>query len=168
MKKLLRLGLGLTGAVVAWAQPPPHPGWLLVEEEVAAAVQGPQVTVVHFWAPWCPNSLAELGPGGWAALLAANRDVTFIFVTVRSADDGGALLAAHGVGPQGNLVRRQHPNPVRKGPGSLQSFMDLPVTWVPTTWVFREGQLRYALNYGEARFPLLQQLIQDAAAAWAH
>ncbi len=46
--------------------------------------------------------------------------------------------------------------------------MDLPLTWVPTTWIFRDGRLRYALNYGEVRFPLLQQLIRDAADPWEH
>ena len=32
--------------------------------------------------------------------------------------------------------------------------------------VFKDGQLRYALNSGKLRFPLLQQLIRDAADKW--
>ena len=44
--------------------------------------------------------------------------------------------------------------------------MDLPISWVPTTWVFRDGKLRYAINYGEVRFPVLQQMIADKASAW--
>jgi hypothetical protein len=46
--------------------------------------------------------------------------------------------------------------------------MGLPVTWVPTTWVFREGRLRVAFNYGEIRFPVLQQLVDDARSEWEH
>ena len=39
-------------------------------------------------------------------------------------------------------------------------------TWIPTTWIYRDGQLRAALNYGEVRFPLLQQLVDDAREKW--
>jgi len=87
---------------------------------------------------------------------------------VRSSDDGVAYLTEHGVGGQPNVQLLHHPNHVRKGEGSIQYFMDLPITWVPTTWVFRDGKLRYALNYGETRFPMLQQMIADTAATWEH
>jgi hypothetical protein len=153
-------------ATLARAETPA--GWLLVEEEVAAEVAKPQITVVHFWAPWCPNSTAEHRVRGWATFLGSNPDVRFIFVTIRSSDDGYAYLAGQGVKDQPNLRRLHHPNHVRKGEGSIQNFMDIPLSWVPSTWVFRDGKLRYALNYGEVRFPLLQQLIRDAADEWAH
>jgi len=100
--------------------------------------------------------------GKWSTFLELNRDVKFIFVTVRSMDDGKAMLAENGLGKQENLTILHHPNHVKKGEGVIQAFMDIPLTWVPTTWVFRDGELRYALNYGEVRFPLLQQLIRDA------
>ncbi|MFI5357791.1 MAG: TlpA family protein disulfide reductase [Opitutales bacterium] len=145
-----------------------HSGWLLVEESVATEVAKPQTTVVHLWAPWCPNSQAENRDDGWGKFIAAHPSVQFVFVTVRSADDGRAYLAAHGVGGQPNLILLHHPNPVRKGEGSIHEFMDLPVSWVPTTWIFRDGKLRYALNYGEVRFPMLQQLLADTAATWEH
>jgi len=161
----LRIFLLLLLPLLCCAAEPPN-GWLKIEEDVAAATQGPQVTVVHFWAPWCPNSKAELDRPGWSTFLELNKDVKFIFVTVRSADDGKALLAEHGLGAQPNLTLLHHPNQVRKGEGSMRVFMDLPVTWVPTTWIFRAGQLRYALNYGEVRFPLLQQLVRDSAEEW--
>lgn len=164
MQRLFLLLLAFTAC--ARAETPA--GWLLVEEEVAAEVAKPQITVVHFWAPWCPNSTAEHKQRGWATFIASNPDVRFIFVTVRSADDGYAYLEQQGVKDQPNLRLLHHPNHVRKGEGSIQNFMDLPLTWVPTTWVFRDGKLRYALNYGEVRFPLLQQLIRDTADAWEH
>ncbi len=164
MQRLLFLFIGL--ATLARAETPA--GWLLVEEEVAAEVAKPQVTVVHFWAPWCPNSTAEHKDRGWATFLGANPEVRFIFVTIRSSDDGYAYLEQQGVKEQPNLRLLHHPNHLRKGEGSIQSFMDIPLSWVPSTWVFRGGKLRYALNYGEVRFPLLQQLIRDAADDWAH
>ncbi|MCF7688652.1 MAG: hypothetical protein K9N01_10150 [Cephaloticoccus sp.] len=163
MSRYLVIFLLLVSAVRA-----EHPGWLLVEEAVAAEVAKPRITVVHLWAPWCPNSQAEHQDQGWAKFIAANPTVQFIFVTVRSRDDGVAYLAEHGVGGQSNLQLLHHPNHVRKGEGSIQYFMDLPVTWVPTTWVLREGKLRYAFNYGEVRFATLQQMIADTAAAWEH
>jgi hypothetical protein len=143
-------------------------GRLLVEEEVAAETAKPQITVVHFWAPWCPNSTAEHKEQGWSTFIVSNPNVKFIFVTIRSSADGFDYLASQGVGGQDNLKLFHHPNYVRKGEGSIQSFMDIPLSWVPSTWIFREGKLRYALNYGEVRFPMLQQLIRDAAAEWAH
>jgi len=29
-----------------------------IEEQVASIAEGPQMTVVHFWASWCPNGRA--------------------------------------------------------------------------------------------------------------
>lgn len=43
----------------------------------------------------------------------------------------------------------------------MTSFLGLPVSWLPSTWVFRDGKLRYALNYGEVSFPMLQQPSRD-------
>lgn len=143
-------------------------GWLLVEEEVAAETAKPQITVVHFWAPWCPNSTAEHKERGWSTFINSHPEVKFIFVTVRSSDDGKAMLNQHGLELQPNFRLLHHPNYIRKGEGSIQSFMDIPLSWVPSTWIFREGKLRYALNYGEVRFPMLQQLIRDTADDWAH
>jgi len=163
MKRLLTLFVLLTSSLFA-----ENPGWLVVEEEVGAEAAKEQITVVRLWAPWCPNSRAEDQNGGWAKFITANPNVQFVFVTVRSSDDGVAYLAEHGVGEQPNLKLRHHPNFVRKGLGSIEYFMDLPISWVPTTWVFREGKLRYALNYGEVRFPMLQQMIADTASAWNH
>jgi len=162
MKRLLTLFVLLASSLFA-----EHSGWMVVEE-VGAEVAKSQITVVRLWAPWCPNSRAEDEGDGWAGFIAANPNVQFVFVTVRSSDDGVTYLAEHGVGEQPNLKLLHHPNAVRKGPGSIEYFMDLPISWVPTTWVFRDGKLRYAINYGEVRFPMLQQMIADTASAWNH
>jgi thiol-disulfide isomerase/thioredoxin len=141
-----------------------------LEMQVADLVAGPQVTVVHFWAPWCPNCRAEFDPAdGWAKFIAANPDVKVVFLNVwHKGQDPAPRLAAAGLGTQPNLLLLTHPNPSRLAADRLNSFMGLPVTWVPTTWVYREGKLRVAFNYGEIRFPVLQQMVDDARNEWSH
>ena len=143
---------------------------LPIEQQVAQATESSQITVVHFWAPWCSNCKAELASGGWRDFLAANPETKFIFVTVWSdgKGDGRAMLEQYGVGAQKNFQVLLHPNTARKGATRMTSFMGLPITWIPTTWVFREGKLYYALNYGELRFPMLQQMIRDSSDEWDH
>ena len=141
---------------------------LPVEQQVAEAVKSSRVTVVHLWAPWCPNCSAELAKSGWSSFIGLNPDVDFIFVTVWGGDsgDGRALLEKNGVGTQPNFQLLVHPNVSRKKADKMTEFMGLPVSWIPSTWVFRDGQLRHALNYGELHFPMLQQLIRDSSDKW--
>ena len=125
-------------------------------------------SVVHLWAPWCSNCLAELKSGGWAKMVADNPEVRFVFVSVWNAgDDGAAMLKKFGIGdqPNVNIVADQGP---RSGPDKIKRFLDLPLTWIPTTWIFQTGDLRYALNYGEVRFPVLQQFLEDSKSEWSH
>lgn len=166
MAKLTWLLL-LAAAVVS---PAAEPALLPVEQHVLAAVKSPEVTIVHLWAPWCPNCKAELTRGGWKGFLEANPDVKVIFVTVWSGDkgDGRPVLEQNGVGSQPNFTLLLHPNPSRKKADQMTEFLGLPVTWIPSTWVFRNGTLRYALNYGELRFPMLQQMVRDAEDKWEH
>lgn len=65
------------------------------------------------------------------------------------------------MGGQKNFQLLLHPNPARKMGEEMTSFLGLPVSWLPSTWVFRDGKLRYALNYGEVSFPMLQQPSRD-------
>lgn len=166
MAKLTWLLL-LVSAIVAGAA---EPALLPVEQQVLDAVKSPEVTIVHLWAPWCPNCKAELVSHGWSDFLAANPDVKVIFVTVWAGDkgDGRALLEQNGVGSQANFTLLQHPNTSRKKADKMTEFLGLPVTWIPSTWVFRNGTLRYALNYGELRFPMLQQMVRDSEDKWEH
>ena len=137
-----------------------------VEQQVATAVKAPGVTVVHFWAPWCSNCAAELAKNGWSTFIDTNAEVKFIFVTTWHTDIGREVLEKNGVGAQSNFELLLHPNPSRKTEDRMTQFLGLPVSWVPTTWIFRDGKLRYALNYGEVRFPILQQLIRDTTDKW--
>jgi thiol-disulfide isomerase/thioredoxin len=139
---------------------------LPVEQQVAEAVKSPGVTVVHLWAPWCSNCLSELSKNGWSRFIAANPDVNFIFVTIWNDEDGHAVLLKNGVGPQKNFQLYLHPNHSRADGEKMTSFLGLPVTWTPSTWIFRNGSLRYAFNYGELRFALLQQILRDTTEKW--
>jgi thiol-disulfide isomerase/thioredoxin len=140
-----------------------------MEQQVAEAVKSPDVTIVHFWAPWCPNCHAEMKPEGWAAFIKANPDVKFIFVNFwhRGMDPAPRLKAAE-LGAQANLTLLTHPLAPSSGDGRANSFLGFPVIWLPTTWVYSAGKQRYALNYGEIRFPMLQQLIDDTRDKWTH
>ena len=138
-----------------------------LEKEVGEIVAGPQVTIVHFWAPWCPNCRAEMVPEGWAKFIGANASVKFVFLNFwHRGKDSAPVLGPAGLGAQPNLTLLTHPNPASKGDERTKTFLGYPVTWLPTTWVFRDGKLRYALNYGEVRFEMLQQLVNDAQEKW--
>jgi|GEM_PF-381302 len=143
-------------------------GWIPVEKQVADIAAGPRVTVVHLWAPWCSNCQAELAKNGWRDFLSVNHEINVVFVTVWNPEDGRAELMKHGVGDQPNFQLFVHPNGSRKKEERMNRFLGQPIDWIPTTWIFKDGQLRYALNYGEIRFPLLQQLVRDASENWDH
>ena len=137
-----------------------------IEQEVAAITNKNEVTIVHFWAPWCENCKAELKNGGWRNFMEVNREVNVIFVTTWSDDDGKAELAKTGVTEEPNFKLLHHPNTSRSKAERMNQFFHVPIDWLPTTWVFKNGELRYALNYGEVRFSLLQQLVRDANEGW--
>jgi thiol-disulfide isomerase/thioredoxin len=139
-----------------------------IEQQVSDITKTPGVSVVHLWAPWCSNCLAELKSGGWPKMIKDNPDTQFVFVSIWNAgDDGRAMLKRHEIADQPNVTILADPGP-RRGDGKLTRFLDLPVTWIPTTWVFKGGDLRYALNYGEVRFDVLQQFITDSMSEWSH
>ncbi len=139
-----------------------------LEQQVAEAVKSSRVTVVHFWATWCPNCKAELANGGWKTFVESNPDVDFIFVTAWDAKPGAPVLEGYGLGAQKNFTHLQHPNPSKTAGERLESMLGLPISWLPTTWVYKDGKLRYALNYGEMRFTMLQQMVRDSSDAWKH
>lgn len=138
-----------------------------VEARLATLVARPEVTVVHLWAPWCSNCRNEMKPDGWARFIAEHPSVQTVFVNIWHADqDPAPKLAAGRLGRQQNFVAVTHPNGSRRQGERLETLLGFPITWVPTTWVFKEGKLLYALNYGEIRFDMLHQMVADAAADW--
>ncbi|HET7227110.1 MAG TPA: thioredoxin family protein [Chthoniobacterales bacterium] len=138
------------------------------EDQVRDAIKAPDLTVVHLWAPWCSNCQAELKNGGWLKMVKENPKTKFIFVSVwNNGNDGRAMLERFDLTNQPNVMVTADPGP-RSGDGKIKQFGGLPLSWIPTTWVYKGGDLRYALNYGEVRFPVLQQFLEDSESEWSH
>ena len=138
------------------------------DQLVRDAIKAPDLTVVHLWAPWCSNCQAELKNGGWLKVVKENPKTKFIFVSVwNNGNDGRSMLERFGLTNQPNLTIAADPGP-RSGEGKIKQFAGLPLSWIPTTWVYKGGDLRYALNYGEVRFQVLQQFLEDSESEWSH
>jgi len=163
MKKLF-LVAALAQALLALSAMAASPA----EQLVADAVKAPGLSVVHLWAPWCSNCLAEMKSGGWLKMVKENPETRFVFVSIwNNGEDGRAMLKKFEIGDQPNVSIVADPGP-RSGPDKITRFLDMPVSWIPTTWVYKGGDLRYALNYGEVRFPVLQQFLEDSNNEWSH
>jgi hypothetical protein len=138
------------------------------EQQIAATIKSPELSIVHLWAPWCSNCQAELKGGGWLKTIKDNPQVKFYFVSVwNDGQDGRAMLQRFQIADQPNVRILADPGP-RRGANKIKQFTGLPLSWIPTTWIFKDGDLRYALNYGEVRFPVLQQFIEDSRSEWSH
>ncbi|HEY1794087.1 MAG TPA: thioredoxin fold domain-containing protein [Opitutaceae bacterium] len=162
MKRILLLAAAILLSAPLRAQDAPAD----VESQVAEATRSKAVTVVHFWATWCPNCRDELKDGGWSGFIAAHPGVDFVFVEIWDAADGRTVLSRYGVGPQRNVTLLHHPNTSRKRGEMVSQMLGMPISWIPTTWVFRDGKLRYAMNYGELRFGMLDRLVRDTTDSW--
>jgi thiol-disulfide isomerase/thioredoxin len=150
----------MTSAALCWASP--------AEQQLAEAIKAPGLSVVHLWAPWCSNCQAELKSGGWLKTIKENPQVKFYFVSVwNGGEDGRAMLTKFELADQPNVTIVADPGP-RSGDTKIKRFLDLPLSWIPTTWVYKGGDLRYALNYGEVRFDVLQQFLADSNSEWSH
>ena len=138
------------------------------EQALLAAIKSPEITVVHLWAPWCSNCQAELRTGGWTKIVKENPSVKFCFVSVwNDGQDGRAMLKKFDIADQPNVTILADPGP-RRGENKIKQLAGLPLSWIPTTWIYKAGDLRYALNYGEVRFPVLQQFLADSQSEWSH
>jgi thiol-disulfide isomerase/thioredoxin len=138
------------------------------EQNVRDAIKSPELTVVHLWAPWCSNCQAELKSGGWLKMVKANPQAHFYFVSVwNDGGDGKSMLQKFQIADQPNVTILADPGP-RRGDNKIKRFADMAVSWIPTTWVYKDGDLRYALNYGEVRFDVLQQFLEDSKNEWSH
>jgi hypothetical protein len=137
------------------------------EQQIVSAAKSPNLSVVHFWAPWCSNCQAELKSGGWTKMIKENPQVQFYFVSVwNGGEDGRATLEKFQLADQPNVTILADPGP--RGQNHITQFAGLPLSWIPTTWIYKGGNLRYALNYGEIRFPVLQQMLTDSDSTWSH
>lgn len=141
------------------------------EAAVAATIAEPGVHVVVLWAPWCGNSRAQFEAGLYE-VVEAHPDVSFSFVTMwNGGRDSADRLARFGIEASDRVAVLAQPDPTPElGRGGRRAtFLGLPVSWTPTTWVFnREGTLAYAFNYGETSPEMLATAIDHARDAWAH
>jgi thiol-disulfide isomerase/thioredoxin len=159
------LGFSILIALIATASTRATPA---AEQQVRDAIKAPDVTVVHLWAPWCSNCQAELKGGGWLKMAKENPKTRFIFVSVwNNGNDGRGMLEKFGLTNQANIVIMADPGP-RTGDAKIKQFAGLPLSWIPATLIYKGGDLRYALNYGEIRFPVLQQFLADSESEWSH
>jgi thiol-disulfide isomerase/thioredoxin len=137
------------------------------EQKLLDAIKSPALSVVHLWAPWCSNCQTELKSGGWLKMVTDNPQVHFYFVSVwNGGEDGSAMLKKFDIGNKPNVTILADPGP--RGQNHIKKFAGLPLSWIPTTWVYKGGDLRYAFNYGEVRFPALQQFLEDSQSLWSH
>ena len=137
------------------------------QEQVTEAIKSPAVSVVHLWAPWCSNCQAELKSGGWTKMVKENPQTKFLFVSVwNGGEDGRTMLTKYEIANQPNVTILADPG--LRGADHIKQFAGLPLSWIPTTWLFKGGDLRYAMNYGEIRFPVLQQFLRDSNSTWEH
>jgi thiol-disulfide isomerase/thioredoxin len=158
MKNLVFVAFFVAGISLFAASP--------AEQQLAEAIKAPNLSVVHLWAPWCSNCQAELKSGGWLKTVKEHPDVKFYFVSVwNSGEDGKATLTKYELAGQPNVTILADPGP-RKGDDKIKRFLDLPLSWIPTTWIYKGGDLRYALNYGEIRFDVLNQMFADSKSEW--
>ena len=97
-----------------------------------------------------------------------NPQVKFYFVSVwNDGADGKSMLSKFQIADQPNVTVLADPGP-RRGDPKITKFAGMPLSWIPTTWVYKGGDLRYALNYGEVRFDVLQQFLEDSKSEWSH
>ena len=143
--------------------PPMSPSLSAVDAALRETVAADGVHVVHVWAPWCDNSLNEHAPV-WSDLARLGAD-SVTFVTVWNEGESGAdTLAESGVTGVRELVV-EGPKPEK--PDRRLTLLGLPVSWIPTTWVFnRNGLLATAFNYGEVSAERLAEAVEGARSRW--
>lgn len=139
------------------------------EQRVADLLRTEGIHVVHFWAPWCDNSIAELR-NGWYDLVERHPEVSFTFVTIWNDDESGReTLDRYGLPERVLELTQPDFGPSDDKAQRRRTFLGLPVTWIPTTWVFRdEGILAYAFNYGELEMEQIDRAIAGARSSWPH
>jgi thiol-disulfide isomerase/thioredoxin len=137
------------------------------EQYVQDVIAEDGLHVVHFWAPWCPNSKRELDDG-WASLVRNNPNVTFTFVTVwNDGESGTSTLEEYDLPERVTEVTQPDLGPSDRARNRRQSFLTHPVTWIPSTWIFHNnGELAFAMNYGEMEMATVQSLLDATRKDW--
>lgn len=137
------------------------------EALVRETVLADGVHVVVFWAAWCGNSVSQL-ERGLADAVARHRGVTFTFVSLwDEGRTGEAALREHGIPTRAQITAQPGVGQDAPKEDRDMTFLGLPVSWIPTTWVFnRNGRLATAFNHGEVTMEQLDAAIAGAASDW--
>ena len=137
------------------------------EKSVAAIVQTDGIHVVHFWAPWCSNSIDELR-NGWYEVVERHPSVSFTFVTIwNDGESGREAMERFGLPERVTEVTQPDFGPSDDKAQRRRAFLGLPVTWIPTTWVFhKNGELAFAFNYGELEMEQIDRAIEGVRSPW--
>lgn len=137
------------------------------EEQVQDIIAEDGVHVIHFWAPWCPNSTGELS-NGWYEVVEQHENVSFTFVTVwNDGESGRETLDQYAIPDRVVELTQPDHGPSDREEERRRSFLGLPVTWIPTTWIFHNnGELAFAMNYGEMDMETLSHLIDLTHQDW--
>ena len=135
------------------------------EQAVLETIAEDGVHVVHLWAPWCGNSIRELREG-FHQVIENHPEVSFTFVTVWNLGESGRETLTQYNIPE-SIPELLQDDPGQEPEDRRRVFLSLPVTWVPTTWIFhRNGQLAYAFNYGEVSPELLETALELTTRSW--
>src|SRR5213595_2973318 len=130
------LGFSILATLIATSSLRAEPA---AEQQVREAIKSPDATVVHLWAPWCSNCQAELKSGGWLKMAKENPQAKFYFVSIwNDGEDGHAILQKFQIADQPNVTILSDPRP-RKGDGKIKQFAGMPLSWIPTSWLYEGG-----------------------------
>jgi hypothetical protein len=76
-------------------------------------------------------------------------------------------MRAHGLPDTVEEVMIPDPGPSEVKENRRRSVLGLPLTWIPSTWILhKNGQLAFALNYGEMDAATLGTLLEATLRAW--
>lgn len=137
------------------------------EQLVQEIIRQDGIHVVHFWAPWCDNSISEFRKG-WYELIERNEEATFTFVTIWNNNQmGEESLEKYAIPDRVFTFSQPDFGPSDDRSQRRNTFINFPVTWIPSTWIFhKNGELAFALNYGEMEMNTIQQLMDTVDTEW--
>lgn len=137
------------------------------EERVREILKRDGIHVVHFWSPWCENAISEFRKG-WFELIENNGDVMFTFVTIwNDGEVDEHVLEDYVIPDRVETLGLPDYGPSAVEANRRRSFLGLPLTWTPSTWIFHQnGELAFAMNYGEMGMAEVQPLIDITRQKW--
>ena len=108
------------------------------------------------------------GRPDWDLILKAFVDVGFVEINdplFFEVDD--ETLDRYNI-PE-RVVRLAQPDfgPSKRKSNRRRTFLDLPITWTPTTWIFhKNGQLAFAFNHGEVDLDMMRTFLDALEKDW--